>query len=246
MSFFKIPKLDKEGRLSQENALSIYQHYLTTMRENFKKEVTRPVRSAIYKAMVAENQKQKIEVAPIVQSQIDKGGRVFFWSDQHFYHNNIIKFSGRPYDSIMHMNTSMLNNYYNIIQPEDVVIFGGDVGFGEVEEVQNLLQDLPGTKVLVMGNHEFSGKNEFRDYGLFDATTMCFVFYKNINGKTCNVLVTHYPVDNHWLPENTINVHGHIHVYLADKKNINMAVEHTQYSPKDLSEQIEEVFSKYC
>lgn len=246
MSFFKMPHLNKEGKLSQEDAILIYQTYLTTERKNFKDESVRPIRSAIYKAMLKEHKEQTVEVAPIVQTQIDNGGRLLFWSDQHFFHHNIIKFSGRPYENISHMNFEMLANYTEMVNANDVVIFGGDVAFGELEEAQQLLQNLPGIKLLVMGNHEFGKKNDFRNYEIFEATTMCFVLYMKINKKICNVIVTHYPIDNKWLPKNTINIHGHIHAYLADAKNINMAVEHTNYRPKDFTQEIEEVFSYYC
>jgi calcineurin-like phosphoesterase family protein len=246
MSFFKMPKLDVEGKLSQVDAMNIYQHYLTTERKNFDSEVVRPVRSAIYKAMCAVQAKQMVSVATIVQKQIDEEKRLLFWSDQHFSHNNIIKFSGRPFESVEHMNISMLQNYYNCVTDNDVVVFGGDIAFGSMDIARPMVSNLLGKKVLVLGNHEFDKKNEFRNYHIFEATTMCFVFYKKINNKICNVIVTHYPIDNKWLPENTINIHGHIHVHLADKKNINMAVEHLEYRPKDLSEQIEQVFTEHC
>lgn len=246
MSFFQVPKLDSQGKLSQQDAMNLYHYYLTTPRLNFDKEVVRPLRSAIYKAMCLVQEKQSVPVAPIVQGQIDNGKRVLFWSDQHFSHNNIIKFSNRPFESVEHMNNSMLNNYYATVKSDDVVIFGGDIAFGSMEVARPMVSNLPGNKVLVLGNHEFGKKEEYRNYHIFQATTMCFVFYKEINKKICNVIVTHYPIDNKCLPPNTINIHGHIHVHLADKKNINMAVEHTDYRPKDLSEQIEQVFMENC
>lgn len=246
MSFFQIPKLDKEGKLSPIDALNLYRTYLTSFRINHEKQSVRPIRSSIYKQMCKIHDEQTVKISPIVQSQLDKGGRILFWSDQHFYHTNIIKFSNRPFESVEHMNSSMLTNYFENVLENDVVVFGGDVAFGEVDEVKSLLQYLPGIKVLVLGNHEFGKKNDYRNYDIFDATEMCFVFYKMIDKKMCNVLVTHYPIDNKYLPPNTINIHGHIHVHLADMKNINMAVEHTQYVPKDLSFQIEEVFLNYC
>lgn len=242
MIHFQLPKLDKHGKLSQIDALNLYRTYLTTQRINHENESVRPIRSAIYKQMCIVHDQQKVKVAPIVQDQIDKGGRVLFWSDQHFYHDNIIRFSGRPFDSTEHMNQSMLKNYFDTVTDNDVVVFGGDVAFGQIDTAKALLQNLPGKKVLVLGNHEFGKKNDFRNYHIFDATEMCFVCYKIIDKKMCNIIVTHYPIDNKYLPPNTINIHGHIHVHLADVKNINMAVEHTEYKPKDLSDQIAETF----
>ena len=57
------------------------------------------------------------------------GDNVYAWSDLHFDHKNIIQYSNRPFGSKDHMNEAMLANYREVITPDDIVIFGGDIAF---------------------------------------------------------------------------------------------------------------------
>ena len=244
---FQMPHLQKDGTLAQVDALAIYRHYLGTEKLDFDQQMRRPCRSNILKAMCGLHAKHARDATQFVMKHMASGGRVLFWSDQHFYHHNIIRYSERPFDNVEHMNNEMLSRYYQTVTDNDLVIFGGDIAFGEVEKGRTLLANLPGKKILVLGNHDFDkNKLVYRDYHIFDEITMVFVFYLTHGKEIINVLVTHYPVDNKWLPDNTINVHGHIHKYLADHKNINMAVEHTNYQPVDLTAQIINTFNEYC
>jgi len=237
----------KNGILTSEDGITIYKEYLSTMKEDYNKVVRRPVRESIFKAMCGVHSK-KNEQADVLFNQVKSdGGKIYFWSDQHINHNNIIKFSDRPFHSTEEMNEYMYSEYFNIVTEKDLVIFGGDVAFGDVNETKERLQQLPGKKILVLGNHEFD-KNKciYREYHVFDATVMAFVFQESIDNKICNIIVTHYPLDISYLPENSINIHGHIHCHLAGEKRINMAVEHTEYKPKDMTERIIEEFKTYC
>lgn len=246
MNHFQIPSLNK-GILSQDDGLAIYRNYLTTQRKDHNGLVRRPCRSGILRAMNETHDKQITDASFLIQSHVDSGGKLWFWSDQHFNHNNIIKYASRPFEGVAHMNNLMITNYLTNVQDEDMVIFGGDVAFGELEDVIPLINYLPGKKILVLGNHDFD-KNKliFRDYGIFDAITMSCVYHKEIGKKICNLLITHYPIENGLLPKNTLNIHGHIHQYKADSKNINIAVEHTGYSPKNLDSEIENCFLEFC
>lgn len=237
----------KNGILSQEDGINIYKTYLSSMRSDYNNVVKRPVRSSIYKAMCMTHI-EKNEQADILVNQMQKNqGKIYFWSDQHFNHNNIIRFSDRPFHTTIEMNEYMYSQYFEIIKPEDLVVFGGDIAFGDIEETKQRLKQLPGQKILVLGNHDFDKNNPvLREYHCFDATVMAFVYQEVFENKICNVLVTHYPLDLSYLPENTINVHGHIHVHLAGERRINMAVEHTKYAPMLLKEKIKEEFIKYC
>lgn len=235
------------GVLAQEDAIILYKNYLSTMKTDYKNVVKRPVRESIFKAMCLVHEKKNEQVLPLIKHTQGIGAKIYFWSDQHFHHNNIIRFSDRPFHSTIEMNEHMYSQYFNTVQEEDLVIFGGDIAFGDVEETKKRLLQLPGKKVLVLGNHDFDkNKAVFREYNCFDATVMAFVYQEIFDKQICNVLVTHYPLDLSYLPEKTINVHGHIHCYKAGEKRINMAVEHTGYQPVTLKEKIKEEFFTYC
>lgn len=235
----------KNGILSFENTVELYKQYLETPRLDWQNEMRRPVRTNIFKAMCATHAKYGENPESLIQNTLENGGKIFFWSDLHLFHNNIIRYASRPFESVEHMNQTLINNYWTIITDKDLVIFGGDVGFGDIEEVIKLLKPLPGKKVLVLGNHDFD-KNQgiFRNYHVFDNITIAFSFQKEFNEEQYNIIVSHYPIAANALPEKTINIHGHIHQHLPGEKNINMSVEHTAFSPVNMDYAIETLIEK--
>lgn len=242
--FFKIPALNSNGHLSQEDGQTIYEHYLTSERTDYDGVKRKPTKQGIVNAMKIATDNHNLG---IIQDYFDQGKNVYFWSDTHFSHQNIIKYSNRPFEDKSHMNNVMLKNYFSTVKNEDLVVWGGDVSFGPVQDTTAMLANLPGKKVLILGNHDFDKNHlKFRNYHVFDNNFMSNVFHLEIKGRICNLLITHYPVDNNLLPSNTLNIHGHIHTYLADKKNINISVEHTGYKPVLLQEIIEKKFLTYC
>ena len=75
-------------------------------------------------------------------------------SDTHFSHKNIIEYCNRPYENIETMNKDIVQKWNSIVNPEDMVIHLGDVGFGLVEQLQPLIHSLNGYKILIRGNHD--------------------------------------------------------------------------------------------
>ena len=82
--------------------------------------------------------------------------KLFFTSDLHFYHKNIIDFCSRPFENIEHMNAMLIKNWNSVVQPDDDVIIAGDFMFSSnLEYLENILNQLNGTKWLVLGNHDY-------------------------------------------------------------------------------------------
>lgn len=227
------------GILDFNNGINLYKKYLETPQLDWNKEMRRPVRANIFKAMCATHAKIGQNPIPMIDKTVEEGGRLLFWSDLHFEHHNIIKYAGRPFEGTEHMNQQLIKNYWENVTDKDIVVFGGDVAFGDVEDIVEMMKNLPGKKVLVLGNHDFD-KNKciYREYNCFDVVTLAFTMQRIIEGKTYNVLVTHYPVHADVLPPNTINIHGHIHQNKSGQKQINMSVEHVGFKPVSMEEQI--------
>ena len=53
--------------------------------------------------------------------------KVFFTSDTHFGHNNIIKYSGRPFKDANHMDEMLIKNWNATVSENDEVYHLGDV-----------------------------------------------------------------------------------------------------------------------
>src|SRR5271154_3529851 len=84
---------------------------------------------------------------------------IYFTSDLHFGHANIIKYCKRPYNSIGHMDESLIANWNKRVNDNDQIYCLGDFGIGSEEEMQTIFDRLPGTKFLVAGNHDKVTRN---------------------------------------------------------------------------------------
>ena len=148
-----------------------------------------------------------------------------FWviSDTHFFHENIIEYAERPFKSVEEMNNHMISKWNEVISPEDTIYHLGDFAMGK-ENVAELVTQLNGKIILILGNHDRKGKQWFREQGFVDAVKEVSI------GK---FLLTHRP-KREGLPDGMINIHGHMHGKTANlDKDIYMdySVECTNYAP---------------
>lgn len=156
--------------------------------------------------------------------------KVWVWSDLHFGHKNIIRFSDRPFPDIPTMDEMLIQNFNEFVAPEDSSIWVGDVAFYNDERANSILHRCNGYKILVIGNHDFQKKNLKKLH--FDEVHIVY----NLTIDDTVVAFTHYPMDN--LPEGWINIHGHVHKGKGDKaatnRHINVNCEFIDYKPISL------------
>jgi calcineurin-like phosphoesterase family protein len=100
--------------------------------------------------MSSINDKQPIEdVLRVFEPE-----RVWFTSDTHFYHENILRFCSRPFKDITEMNDALVKNWNETV-PEDGIVFHlGDFAFGGSREWNDILSRLNGEIYLILGNHD--------------------------------------------------------------------------------------------
>ncbi len=158
---------------------------------------------------------------------------IWLWSDIHFGHGNIIKYCNRPFPDRSLMNACLIGNYQRVVKPQDICIFGGDIGFMKEHDINHILNQLPGYKIQIVGNHDLHRDGTVFDLA-FDERHLCHVIDVPAADMEYQLLLTHYPMDN--VPAKCVNIHGHIHDKLAMAWNINMCVEHTNYKPKHIRE----------
>lgn len=79
---------------------------------------------------------------------------IYFCSDTHFGHANIIKYSNRPFYSIEEMNESLINNWNSVVKPNDIVYHLGDFAFLPYKNLKQIARRLNGIKHFIMGNHD--------------------------------------------------------------------------------------------
>ena len=81
--------------------------------------------------------------------------KVFFTSDEHYSHRNILKYCKRPFDSVEEMNEEMINRHNEVVGEKDWVYHIGDFYCGkDKQEAKDIFNRLNGNKVLIKGNHD--------------------------------------------------------------------------------------------
>lgn len=96
---------------------------------------------------------------------------LYFTADQHFCHKNIITYCDRPFASTdagtRRMNERIVHEHNDRVGPDDTVIHLGDLGFGV--ETHEWVDRLNGTKLLVMGNHDYGSLSRTKINQRFDS-----------------------------------------------------------------------------
>lgn len=122
----------------------------------------------------------------------------------------------------------IIRNWRQMVKPEDVVIHLGDVQVGKGHALKELMDSLPGTKILTLGNHDTHSPTWYMRNGFAFACTM--MAYKGVT-------LSHYPQMN-LIYGTDLNVHGHVHnsVWRPSRPFQRLlAIEHTNYMPVDFA-----------
>lgn len=99
-----------------------------------------------------------------------------------------------------------LNEWYTKfcekLSDDDVVLILGDLcdpQKADLKKLEEMIRNMPGYKMLCLGNHDELSKGQYLDMG-FDSVS---------DGVVCDsILFTHKPV---YVDEYVINIHGHLH-----------------------------------
>lgn len=78
---------------------------------------------------------------------------IYFTSDQHFGHRNVIDYCARPFTDLDEMHAAMVSRWNETVQPSDVVYVLGDFALGR-RWLGEILPQLAGEKHLIVGNHD--------------------------------------------------------------------------------------------
>ena len=141
-------------------------------------------------------------------TKIEDSSKIYFTSDLHFNHANIIKYCGRPYASKEEMTEALIHNWNETIYPDDTVYILGD--FMWASSWNTILEQLNGRKVLILGNHD---RKDFRDSYLSHFDEIHDQLTLLVDNKI--VYLNHFPFS--CFPEGHIQLFGHVH--LSTSKN---------------------------
>lgn len=174
--------------------------------------------------------------------------KFFVTSDQHFNHENIIKYCDRPFSSVEEMNEEMIKRWNAVVSKDDTVFVLGDFFMGRLTEIQDILPRLNGHIKLVEGNHDKNNRIiTMTLYG--DVKTLGPLFIMDYRGV--NIVMCHYPIDFDLrnmvskASKKMLFLYGHIH-NLAPKGLdrgcfYHVGVDTNDFTPVDLDSIIDEV-----
>lgn len=87
--------------------------------------------------------------------------RKFYVADTHFGHDLMLTHPGRPFASVEAMDEALIAAWNAVVGPNDLVYHLGDfaMGLGNEDRVRSIFARLNGSKMLVLGNHDYVKPN---------------------------------------------------------------------------------------
>lgn len=134
---------------------------------------------------------------------------IYFISDFHFCHKNILNFERTQFKDIKEHDKFIIENYNSVVKENDkcwiLGDFGGrDLGQGEwTNRLPEYFEQLNGTKYLLLGNHDSTKLVDF--YASLKGVEEVYKFPVYIHNR---IVLSHEPIKCN---EDVINVHGHLH-----------------------------------
>ena len=153
---------------------------------------------------------------------------IWFTSDTHFGHANIIKkdYCDRPFKNIQEMNERLIANWNEVVRPGDEVYHMGDFSFEKRPDLT--AHRLMGKKHLILGNHD-----HFKQSKLMHPHFEWCKEYFNLKVGKQRFILFHYPIRNwHHCYKGTIHLFGHSHGGTEDYgKSTDIGVDCWDYKP---------------
>lgn len=136
---------------------------------------------------------------------------IYYTSDLHFGHKNIIKYENRPFMNIEEMEYVLIHNWNDKVKSnEDHIYVLGDFAFKgsnlSVDKINNIVEELKGRKHLIIGNHDqFINSIHFKERlweevvpykEIIDKSDKIIMDNKRNIIENRNIILFHYPIEN--------------------------------------------------
>lgn len=87
---------------------------------------------------------------------------IFFTSDTHFSHANIIKYCNRPFASVEDMDEQMVDHWNALVGPDDEVYHLGDFTLGDGRRFAKWIARLNGRIKVLPGSHDHAWLADYK------------------------------------------------------------------------------------
>ena len=159
---------------------------------------------------------------------------IFFTSDCHFFHNNIISHCNRTFENVDEMNDQLIYNWNSTVSKKDMTYVLGDfsayVPKNKFFDLEKILKALNGQKVLIIGNHDHKKTLNFKGWS-------CVKDYHEIKHNKRRYCMSHYPFKSwrgsHKGEKSAIQCFGHCHHTLTtlEPYQIDVGVDGWNFTP---------------
>lgn len=156
----------------------------------------------------------------------------FFSADWHVFHNNILKYSNRPFDSIDEMNHELIKRHNEVVTDNDKFIHVGDFTLASAQYANEVIRQMNGDKLFLIGSHDYWLKK--KGLQMWEGT---------IEGQ--HIVANHYPMYS-WPRShfNSWHIFGHHHGRLTlDGKRYDVGVDNNNFYPVSFTK-LRDIMSK--
>ena len=166
---------------------------------------------------------------------------IFFTSDLHFGHTNIIRHCGRPFATADEMDAALIRNWNATVGAKDEVYILGDITMRKAAEAHRYLTQLTGRKYLIRGNHDLFMK-------AFDPYMSDFEWVKDyhvLHAEGKRLVLFHFPIlEWYQIHRGAIHLYGHVHNSKVSKERLaaltgpafNVGVDVNGFKPVSITE----------
>lgn len=152
----------------------------------------------------------------------------FFTADEHYGHENIIRYCNRPFQDTKEMDRELISRHNDVVEPEDYVIHAGDFTLKGQAAAAEYVKHLNGRHIFLRGSHDEWLGGRSND-----------IWEKTIEGH--HIVVCHYAMrvwpGSHY---NSWQLYGHSHGRLGPVgKQWDIGVDNNNFYPVSFKQLIE-------
>lgn len=193
----------------------------------------------------------------LITHDIREANKIWFISDTHFGHENIIKYARRPFETVEQMDNEIVNNWNSRVSNNDIVYHLGDFTLGSLNQFNKYFSQLNGIiKILKYEWHHdkrwlmdmYDSHNHSNEHILINPLVVLEINGLKAENSKFNKKITlcHYPMEE-WESQHygSLHLHGHVHTVgnLTHTLNkLDVGVDNTNFKPISLGEVVELLF----
>lgn len=151
---------------------------------------------------------------------------LYLTGDLHLFHDDIIEICGRPFKNMKYMSRGIVNRFKEVLNKDSILIIVGDItmkGNEAIIDLKRFFNKIPGTKHLVLGNHDKLKPFDYIEYIGFTSVST------SIELEEC--VIIHDPAIS-VINRNKCFLCAHVHTLFDSFKNVvNVGVDVRNFYP---------------